>query len=188
LELEHPMPAGRPRTTGESAHVTFRAKPPLAQALTARRTLPDLTGDILAAKAAARTADKLPAPGAVASRDLTAYYALLAVELDTAAHTLTAEQAATMLDAIWSLAVDYTWITNAPVMLASEIEDAHPDDETGPDPARKALAATVRSWPRLRALAVLEALLQVRDNHEDTATLEEAFTRAGLIKPTRPRT
>lgn len=179
------MPAGRPVTTGESAHVTFRAKPPLAQVIDARRTLPDLTGDILAAHAAARTASKLPARGAVASRDLHAYYTLLQAELADAATDLTYDQAAMMLSSVWGLAVDSVWITNAPELLASGIEDDFADDETGPDGQRKALAATVRAWPRLRALAVLEALLDVRDSRDDT-DLEEALAQAGLLKPRKP--
>lgn len=178
------MPAGRPVTTGGSVHVTFRAKAPLGPIIDARRSLPDLTGDILAAAAAARTADKLPAVGAVASRDLHAYYTLLRVELADAARDLDYDQAAMMLSAMWSLAVDFPWITNAPEMLASEIEDDFADDEDGPDEQRRRLAALVRSWPRLRALAVLEALLAVRENHGDT-DLEEAFVQTGLLKPSK---
>lgn len=178
------MPAGRPVTTGGSVHVTFRAKPPLGQIIDARRTLPDLTGDVLAAAAAARTADKLPAVGAVVSRDLHAYYTLLRAELADAAAVLDYGQAAMLLSAVWGLAVDFPWVTNAPELLASEIEEDLADDEDGPDEPRRALAAIVRSWPRLRALAVLEALLAVRKHRDDT-DMEEAFTRAGLLPQKR---
>jgi hypothetical protein len=173
------MPAGRPTTTGPSRHVTFRARGPVGDRLEQRRTLPDLSG--LPVYGGPKPDPQGPKLGAVAARDLAVYYQLADAELADAARQLTPGQVHMMLSAVWSLATDHTWALNAPVLLASEIEDDYPDDETGPDTERKALAATVRAWPRLRALAVLEALLTARATHEgDTLA---ALTRVGLITP-----
>ncbi|GAA1596215.1 hypothetical protein [Streptomyces globosus] len=54
-----------------------------------------------------------------------------------------------------SLVVDATWLHDPAGLLAGEVEDAVPD---GADTA--ALAEAVRSWTRVQAIAVLEALRQ----------------------------
>jgi hypothetical protein len=173
------MPAGRPATTGTSPHVAFRARGPLASRLEARRPYPDLRNDPAYGGPAPKDGEN-PKVGTVASRDLAVYYDLLDAELADAAAQLTRDQVRLILQAVWGLSADATWITNAPALLAGEVEDAFGDDEDGPDEERQKLAALIRSWPRLRALAVLEACLAVRDGSDDT-DLDTALTETGLL-------
>ena len=180
------MPAGRPKT-GESVHVTFRAKGALGERITARRDYPDLTNDPLASAAAARTADGKPAVGAVASRDLYVFYRLHQAELAAAAEELTRDQVLLIIEALWGLFLAEPWLTAAPELLAGEIENTYGDDEDGPDEEHRQLAARVRNWPMLRALAVVEACIAVRDHGvggEEPRTgpnLDAALAAAGLI-------
>lgn len=178
------MPAGRPATTGESPLVRFRARSPLAETLEQRRPYPDLRNEPFYGGTAPKPGEH-PAAGTVASRDLRVFHDLLAAELADARAQLTRAQVVMILDAVWSLAVEATWITNAPELLAGEVEDAYGDDEDGPDDQRRALAELIRSWNRLRALAVLEACLAVRDNH-DRGDLDTALDAVGL-RPGRAR-
>lgn len=174
------MPAGRPATTGESPTVRFKARGTLAGRLEQRRPYPDLRNEPFYGGPRPKEGEH-PAIGTVAARDLRAFYDLLDAELADAAAQLTREQVVMILDAVWSLSVEATWITNAPQMLASDVEDAYGDDEDGPDDARRELAALIRSWNRLRALAVLEACLAVRDSH-DRGDLDTALAAAGLLR------
>lgn len=178
------MPAGRPATTGESPLVRFKARGTLADRLENRRPYPDLRNEPFYGGPRPKAGEH-PGTGTVAARDLATFYDLMDAELADAADILDYDQATMMLSAVWGLAVDTTWITNAPEMLASDIEDDYADDEDGPDNERRALAAMVRAWPRLRALAVLEALLAIRATR-DRDDLEEAFTRVGLLKASKP--
>lgn len=178
------MPAGRPSTTGESPLVRFKARGTLADRLENRRPYPDLRNEPFYGGPRPKEGEH-PGAGTVAARDLANYYDLLDAELADAAADLDYDQAAMMLSAVWGLAVDHVWVTNAPEMLASDIEDDYADDEDGPDSERRALAALVRSWPRLRALAVLEALLAVRATR-DRDDLEQTFRNVGLLKASKP--
>ena len=122
--------------------------------------------------------------GAVAYRDLYTYYSLLQAELADAAAQLNRGQVLMILDAVWGLYTDFQWIQNAPELLAGEIEDAYADDEDGPDANRQQLADAGRAWPRLRALAVLEACRAVR-GREDESDLDAALTDVGLLAEPR---
>lgn len=56
-----------------------------------------------------------------------------------------------------STALDVTWLEQPGELLAQEVEDVDPDDL--PENVEQAvLAATCRSWTRIQALAVLDAL------------------------------
>jgi hypothetical protein len=176
------VPAGRPATTGESDIVRFRARPPLGDRLEARRTYPDLRSDPL--YGGPRPKDgQAPKAGTVATRDLAAYYALLDAELADAAAQLDRGQVLMILDAVHGLATDATWITNAPALLAGEIADAHGDDEDECEPERAALAALVRSWPRLRAYAVLEAALALHTATDPGQDIDKRLAAVGLGRP-----
>lgn len=172
------MPAGRPATTGESPQVRFRARSRVADRLTARRLYPDLRNEPFYGGPKPQDGEP-PALGTVAARDLATFYDLLDAELATAAAELTRGQAVMILHTVWSLAPDASWVTGAPEMLAVEVESDLTDDETQPGADRARLAALIRSWPRLRAYAVLEACLTMRDG-EDTGDLDTAFAKAGL--------
>lgn len=176
------MPAGRPTTTGESPIVRFRARGPLAGRLETRRTFPDIRQDPFYGGGRGADAGKPPATGTVAARDLTVFYQLLDAELAQASQELTTGQALMILDAVWGLSPSAPLVDNAPQMLADDIEDAYSDDEDAPSAERKALAAMVGAWPRLRAYAVLEACLAVRDNHgtNTDVPLLVALAAAGL--------
>ncbi len=116
--------------------VTFRAVPPLDQQLAARSS-----------------EGKLGAPAADACAR---YFALLAAELR--ALTLTCGEAGAICDVLNSVMLDDIWFTQAPVLLAAELEDAAPDGLAAKwDIDLEALAATVRSWTRAQALAVIDA-------------------------------
>lgn len=174
------MPAGRPPTTGKSTPVNFRARGNLADRLENRRPYPDLRNEPFYGGPRPKPGQH-PGAGTVAARDLISFYDLMDAELADAASGLDYAKAAMMLSAVWGLAVDHVWVTNAPELLASEILEADiADDEDGPDSERRALAALVRSWPRLRALAVLEALLAVRTT-PDRDDLEQTFRNVGLL-------
>lgn len=175
------MPAGRPATTGESPTARFRARGPLAGRLQARRAYPDIRNEPVYGGPVPKEGE-LPAIGTVAARDLAVFYDLLDAELAAAGAELTRGQVVMILDAVWSLHPTAPWITQAPGMLASEVEDAYSDDEDGPDEERRALARLIGSWPRLRAYAVLEACLAVRDVH-GADDLDAAFAKAGLPLP-----
>jgi hypothetical protein len=175
------VPAGRPVTTGESEIVRFRARGDLGPRLEARRTHPDLRNDPVYGGPRPKDGDT-PKAGTVAARDLATYYALLDAELADATSQLDRAQVLMILDATGGLATDFMWIAHAPALLAGEIAEGFGDDEDGPGPERAELAALVRAWPRLRALAVLEACLAVRDTR-GTDDLDTAFAKAGLPLP-----
>ncbi|MBM9510059.1 hypothetical protein [Actinacidiphila acididurans] len=173
------MPAGRPATTGESPIARFRARGPLADRLEARRAYPDVRNEPVYGGPVPKDGE-LPQIGTVAARDLAVFYDLLNTELAAAAAELHRSQVVMILDAVWSLLPTAHWITNASELLAAEVEDAYGDDEDGPDWHRSNLASTIRSWPRLRAYAVLEACLAVRDAHAGD-DLDTALAKAGLL-------
>jgi hypothetical protein len=175
------MPAGRPATTGESAPVRFRARGPLGSRLEARRTYPDLRNEPFYGGPRPKEGEN-PGAGTVAARDLATFYDLLDAELAEAAAQLTPDQVQMILDAVNGLATDKAWITNAPMLLADEINEAHADDEDEPEPERARLAAIVAAWPRLRALAVLEAALAVLAAPSAGCDPKTTLEDAGLVK------
>lgn len=174
----------RPVTTGESPHVTFRAKPPLGDALERRRAYPDVRNDPLSLPRGAKLGDT-PAIGAVAARDLIAFYRMLEAELAEAAAELTWDQVIMIVDAVNGLITDFTWLTNAPMMLASEVEAAYGDDEDGPDVDRAKLVAAIHEWPMLRAFAVLEAALLTRSRANASDDFDALLVEVGLQLPPR---
>lgn len=178
--------AGRPATTGESPIVRFRARGLLAGRLEKRRTYPDLCNEPSYGGPAPKDGEA-PAVGTVAYRDLVVYYQLLDAELADAAAELDLDQVLMILEAVQGLATDVTWTASTPVMLAQEIEEGYSDDEDGPTAAAVKLAGIVRSWPLLRALAVLEACLAVRDNPVPDHDLGQRLADIGLTRPNRAR-
>ncbi|MEV4440451.1 hypothetical protein AB0K09_15785 [Streptomyces sp. NPDC049577] len=156
--------------------VKFRAVPPLDALIEARRAHPDTRSNPLAGGPS--EPHGYVNPGTVAARDLYAYYQLTAAELAEAAEQLTRRQVLMVVEAVRGLALDFRWIVQAPQLLAAEIADAYADDEDGPGKERRELAEIVAGWPRLRALAVVEAAVSLRLAGHD---LDEALRRVGLL-------
>ncbi|MFD9190311.1 hypothetical protein ACFWCA_19035 [Streptomyces phaeochromogenes] len=162
--------------------VRFRAVPPLNEQINARSLYPEVLSD----PGLQQDEDEYPkaSPGGVAARDLAVYYRLIAAELVDA--ELTRDEALMIVDATRGLLLDFTWTQSPSSMLASEVEDAFGDNEDGPDLERKQLAERITQWPRLRALAVVEAA-RAAWALPDIEDLDAAMVKVGLVQPERPR-
>jgi hypothetical protein len=163
-----------------SPMISFRAVPPLNTVIDSRRRLPNLLADPFAAAPADE--GKQAAAGAVAARDLSVYYRLLAAELADA--NLSPAKAHLVLQGLNGVFIDSSWLHDAPALLAQEISDAGLDDDGAGDPQCAAFVEDVQRWPRLRAIAVIEAakawyLHPMRATEPDTALREVGLLPRG---------
>ncbi|PJE97137.1 hypothetical protein CUT44_14235 [Streptomyces carminius] len=163
-----------------SPKIDFRAVPPLDRLIEQRRDFPDTRNAPLAS--APDEPYQEARPGAVAARDLYAYYQLTTAELEDAARELTHDQVLAIMEALHGISLDVTWLTSAPALLSEEIADGYGDDEDGPDKERQDLADTVAAWPRLRALAVVEAAVAARTRMRGGQNLDAALAAVGLLR------
>jgi len=170
-----------------SQRVAFRAVPPLGEMIETRRIFPDIRGDALVGDP--DESPNLANPGTVAARDLYVFYRLLEAERAEAMAQLTTNQVVMILDAVNGLLPDFRFITDAAAMLADDVRDAFDDDEAdqGLSPERAALADLIASWPRLRALAVLEAALAWWNHPKHAEDTDAALAAVGLTRSERRR-
>lgn len=101
-------------------------------------------------------------------------------ELSLARDELTRTQAVMILETLHGTIVDASWNASAPTVLAGEIADGYDDDEDGPDADRRNLADKVSGWPRVRALAVIDAAALALDFIKNGASADDALAKAGL--------